>query len=239
MPLLPKTPYRLILTPAYSILPSSFPVLLHPLFISRDMQITKDNIRKELLQTAGRIFMQKGFLKTSMREIAEVSCVGLSNIYNYFKSKDEIFCEIVKPVTQAFEITLQKHHGSGRQDMNNMWSPDYLRQTTEEYLRIINRHGRLMELLLFRSQGSSLEKFKEQFTGRSTALVKEHAQRMRNEHPGLKLHVSDFTIHLHTVWMFSLLEECILYHPAPDEQERIVTEYVAFELAGWKELKSM
>lgn len=203
------------------------------------MQKVKDNIRGELLQTAERIFMQKGFLKTSMREIADVSCVGLSNIYNYFKSKDEIFCEILKPVTKAFEATLQKHHGSGRRDMDDMWSLDYLRQTTEEYLRIIHKQGRLMELLLFRSQGSSLEKFKEQFTGRSTELVKEHAQRMRNEHPGLELHVSDFTIHLHTVWMFTLLEEFIIYHPAPDEQERIVTEYVTFELAGWKELTKM
>lgn len=203
------------------------------------MQKAKDNIRKELLRTAERIFMQKGFLKTSMREIAEVSQVGLSNIYNYFKSKDEIFCEIVKPVTQAFETTLQKHHGSGRQDMADMWSPDYLRRTTKEYLQIINKHSRLMELLLFRSQGASLENFKERFTNRSTEFVKEHAQRMRNEHPGLKLYVSDFTIHLHTVWMFTLLEQCIIYHPAPDEQERIVTEYVTFELAGWKELTNM
>lgn len=178
------------------------------------MQKAKDNVRKEVLRAAELIFMEKGFPRASMREIADVAGVGLSNIYNYFVSKDEIFCEILKPVTQAFEDTLQKHHGSGRRDMDDMWSADYLRQTTEEYIRIIGRYGRLMELLLFRSQSSSLEKFKERFTDRSTALVKEHAQRMRAEHPELRFGVSDFTIHLHTVWMFTLLEEYIVHRPA-------------------------
>lgn len=203
------------------------------------MQKAKDNIRKKLLQTAECLFRQKGFSKTSMREISDISCVGLSNIYNYFENKNEIFCEIVKPVTQAFEVILQKHHGDGRQDFNDMWSPDYLQRTTEEYMDMIHKHRRLMTILFFRAQGSSLEKFREQFTNRSTELVKEHMQCMKKMHDGHHPDISDFTIHLHTVWMFTLLEEYIIYRPTPEELGKIITEYVTFELAGWRELTSM
>mgnify|MGYP002470759756 FL=1 len=57
------------------------------------MQIPKDNIRNNILKAAENIFLEKGYSKTSMREIAAKSNVVLSNIYNYFKNKDEIFCQ--------------------------------------------------------------------------------------------------------------------------------------------------
>ena len=50
------------------------------------MQIPKDNIRNNILKAAENIFLEKGYSKTSMREIAAKSNVVLSNIYNYFKS---------------------------------------------------------------------------------------------------------------------------------------------------------
>ena len=70
------------------------------------MQIPKDNIRNNILKAAENIFLEKGYSKTSMREIAAKSNVVLSNIYNYFKNKDEIFCQIVRPVTYAFDKML-------------------------------------------------------------------------------------------------------------------------------------
>lgn len=55
------------------------------------MQILKDNIRSRILDVAKQQFELKGYSKTSMREIAVDVGVGVGNIYNYFKSKDELF----------------------------------------------------------------------------------------------------------------------------------------------------
>ncbi|MFA6871618.1 MAG: TetR/AcrR family transcriptional regulator [Bacteroidaceae bacterium] len=38
-----------------------------------------------------------------MRNIAKNTGVGLSNIYNYFKNKNEILEEVLKPLLQALE----------------------------------------------------------------------------------------------------------------------------------------
>ena len=72
-----------------------------PLLCSREiklMQYSKDDIQKEILKAAEKVFLENGFPKASMREIAQEAQVGLSNIYNYFKSKDDIFCTVVRPV---------------------------------------------------------------------------------------------------------------------------------------------
>ena len=186
------------------------------------MQTPKEEIRNSLLESAGKLFLRKGFLKTSMREIARDAGVGLANIYNYFRSKDEIFRTVVQPVTLAFEQMAHSHHDSGGTDVLEMYAEPYLRKVTDEYVTLINSHRRKLEILLFRAQGSSLEDFRERYTDRTTAAV--------------NIAVSDFSIHLHTVWMFTLFEEIIMHRVKPREMKQVIAEYIRFETTGWKEL---
>ena len=75
------------------------------------MQTVKDHIKSDILQSAATLFLEKGYLKVPMREIAHKSGVGLSNIYNYFSCKDDIFVQIVTPAVRTFENMLDEHHG--------------------------------------------------------------------------------------------------------------------------------
>ena len=67
------------------------------------MQTLKSDIRNRILSAAKEQFMQRGYLKTSMREIADAVDVGVGNLYNYFENKDELFCVILRPVSDALE----------------------------------------------------------------------------------------------------------------------------------------
>ena len=62
------------------------------------MQIKKDYTREQIVEIAKRMFLKNGYAKTSMRDIAAGAGIGVSNIYNYFKSKDELFRHIVGPL---------------------------------------------------------------------------------------------------------------------------------------------
>ena len=177
------------------------------------MQIAKEHIRQNILNAALPLFYAKGYSKVTIREIADDSHVGLSNIYNYYNSKEDIFRELVQPVINDFEIMLDKHHGKSGSDIMEMY--------TEH---------------LFRSQGTSLENYKRDFADRSTEVVKEYFRNMKIKHPELNINISEFTIHLHTVWMFTMLEELIMHKKVSDEIEQIITEYMIFSTTGWREL---
>ncbi len=58
------------------------------------MQILKANTRNRILIVARQQFEQKGYSKTSMREIADLVGIGVGNIYNYFTNKNDLFCEV-------------------------------------------------------------------------------------------------------------------------------------------------
>lgn len=199
------------------------------------MQISKEHIRKNILQTAQSLFYTKGYAKVPMREIASKSHVSLSNIYNYYDSKEKIFQEIVQPAIDDFNRILDEHHGRSGTDIMEMFSDDYLQNLIKEYLSL-NKHRDRLFLLLFRAQGTSLEKFKDDFSDRSIAEVKRYFIRMKQKYPQINIDISDFTIHLHTVWMFTMLEELVMHRKEPQEIEKIVTEYMIFSTTGWKEL---
>lgn len=57
--------------------------------------IDREEYRKRIVVSAGKIFSHYGFKKTTMDEIAKALKMGKSSIYYYFESKEEIFEAVV------------------------------------------------------------------------------------------------------------------------------------------------
>ena len=111
-----------------------------PLLCSREiklMQYSKDDIQKEILKAAEKVFLENGFPKASMREIAQEAQVGLSNIYNYFKNKDDIFCTVVRPVISAFDRMMHEHHVRYGSDIMEMYSTESLCKNLRRYIELL------------------------------------------------------------------------------------------------------
>ena len=51
--------------------------------------------RGEILSAAEKVFAEKGFFLTTMREIAEAAEFGTGTLYNYFKSKEELYLTLI------------------------------------------------------------------------------------------------------------------------------------------------
>ena len=198
------------------------------------MQVLKGDIRRRILDVAGQQFARQGYAKTSMREVAARADIAVGNLYHYFPGKDDLFRALLSPVLSAFDTMLQRHHGMQGEDILLMKSETYLRTCIDEYVNLINRHRDLLNILLFQAQGSSLERFREDFTNRSTEVVKSWFAQMQARHPGIHTRVPDFLIHLHTVWMFTLFEELLMHSISGQEMEDVLHDYILFEIEGWK-----
>ncbi|MEA2097090.1 MAG: TetR/AcrR family transcriptional regulator [Candidatus Cloacimonadota bacterium] len=65
-----------------------------------------DDKKKRIIEIAEQLFAQYGFLKTTMEDIAKKVHMGKSSVYYYFKSKDDIFAEVIRKDTQIFQQKL-------------------------------------------------------------------------------------------------------------------------------------
>ena len=98
------------------------------------MQIKKDYTREQIVTVAKRVFLRKGFAKASMRDVAKGAGIGLSNIYNYFNSKDEIFRYIVASLIAKMEEMLKEHH-------DVRYHEEFLRYANGESDEMRTEHG--------------------------------------------------------------------------------------------------
>lgn len=56
--------------------------------------------RKYILETARRVFMEKGYKKVTMKDIVEACDISRGGLYLYFSSTSEIFKEVMKLETE-------------------------------------------------------------------------------------------------------------------------------------------
>ncbi len=200
------------------------------------MQTQKADIRSRIMSVSRELFTQKGFRGTTTRDIAAAAGIGLSNLYHYFSSKDELFVYLLKPTTDEMERLLDEHHGIKGNDIERMQDVNYTEESLKEYMGLIGKHRDALKMLLFHSEGSSLENYKEYYVNKATKQVITWFQAMKEKYPEINIEVSDFFIHLNNVWMFTLIEE-ILMHDLPEEETRtVLTDYIRFEVIGWKKM---
>ena len=205
-----------------------------------DMQIKKDYTREQILAAAKKAFLKNGFLKTTTRDIAKGAGIGLSNIYNYFRSKDEMFCHIVRPLIVEMERMVAEHHNEKYQEQFLKYasgeSDEMMTEHVQAYLRLIYHYREELELILFKAQGSSLENFIDAYTDVCTRQVLEFMNDFKQKNLGFSSVSSTFTYHVHTVWMFSFITEVIKHRLSRQEIEKAIEDYIQFEYSGWRAL---
>ncbi len=80
--------------------------------------------RQAILDAAAKAFIEKGFHKTSIDEIASNVELSVGTIYLYFKNKDELFVSLLfdglKKFTERFE-EIQGSNTSAREKIKQAW----------------------------------------------------------------------------------------------------------------------
>lgn len=70
---------------------------------------TKNGTKKEIIvETAARLFHEKGFSATSMRDLAEQVGVEAASLYNHIRSKSELLQEICFKVANEFTVNIEQ-----------------------------------------------------------------------------------------------------------------------------------
>lgn len=205
---------------------------------SIDMRVLKHDKYRAILKTARNEFIQKGFKDASMRSIAREANVGLSNIYNYFRNKDEIFLEIVTPARDHLFAFVKEQHTEKYIDFNFMSTIEYQEEIVEEYIQLLIKYREELRLLLFHSQGSSMENFRETLIEYLSSVSNYHKELIKKHYPQVK-DVSPFFTHALCAFMVSTVGEIITHNLEEQKIKEFFREYFRFQIAGWREITGL
>ncbi|MDF2937910.1 MAG: transcriptional regulator TetR family [Paenibacillaceae bacterium] len=81
---------------------------------SKETQERKDAKRQLIMNTAARVFSQKGYHNTSVKDIVEEASVSIGSFYFYFKSKEELFEELFVTISATFQEVEDRVLDTGR-----------------------------------------------------------------------------------------------------------------------------
>ena len=87
----------------------------------RDELLVKQK-REEIIQAASKVFAQKGYHQTTIRDISKVSGLGPGTIYNYVKKKEDILYLVYNKLTTVLTETLIetiKNHSDPMRQLEN------------------------------------------------------------------------------------------------------------------------
>lgn len=122
------------------------------------MQILKDEIKEAILTAATAEFLAQGFPNASMRKIAKQARVCVSNIYNYYPNKEELFYALTEPVSRY----LREFINQLEQTACPTKDPEMTEKIGHTLLDLSVNHSQSLQLLLDKSQGTRLAGFKEE-----------------------------------------------------------------------------
>ncbi len=122
------------------------------------MQILKDDIREKIIATATRLFYDQGYAETSMRRIANGIGMSVSNLYKYFKNKEDLFGEIVKGYHMQYLAGFKQFVSHDEKDNFNEGGNNMLAHTL---FNSIKADPIKFVLLMDKSKGTRYANFKE------------------------------------------------------------------------------
>lgn len=116
------------------------------------MQTLKDEVRNEIINRALEIFLRDGYLKASVRAIAKSAGISVSNLYNYYKNKEDIFYSITAEGYSHFSKISQAIVGY-KKDAGD-FARTYL---IPEISSLIKRHRVCFLLMMTKGEGTKYE----------------------------------------------------------------------------------
>ncbi|MCB1193732.1 MAG: TetR/AcrR family transcriptional regulator [Leptospiraceae bacterium] len=105
----------------------------------------------EILESARRLFESKGFLNTTLQDVAENAEISVGLIYRYFQSKEDIFASLALKGAKQFD----KHLGQCTRKAKQESLPvrEVLQDIAAEFFDFYSVYGEYFDMLLYSYKG--------------------------------------------------------------------------------------
>ena len=201
------------------------------------MQKLKDDIRQRIVAVAREEFIAHGARCTSVRTVARRAGIAVGNVYNYFRSKNELFCAVLQPLLDELNRYILSHNEERHLCIEVFDTFDYQNEYIGEMKRMVRLYRPELRLLLFNAEGTSLAGYKERIAEHQLKAGMEYLRLMKVRYPHINIDISPFFLHIaSSMWVNIFCE--LVEHEEYDESEVncALEQYAAYSMAGWREL---
>jgi AcrR family transcriptional regulator len=198
------------------------------------VQTKKSELKQTILMVARREFIRKGYRGANLRIIAQKTPCSLSNLYNYFESKDDLFKQLLEPrlneIRQAFEMAraILPPEGMVTYDLED-------EQRYHKYvIDYIDTHRQDLKLIFLKSHGSSVEQFQEYVIDEYQEMWTRYIHYLKENFPEkAKQRISDFFIHTISSSYLNSMMECLIHDIPYEDMLRYSEQLTVYSYYGF------
>lgn len=133
------------------------------------MQYLKDEVRNSIVEEALKEFKELGYKGASIRSIAKKANTSVGNIYKYFKSKEDLYENLIGSVYYRIMDYINQFH---KVEINHK-AEEIFYGLMEKIMEIFNDNSTEIAILFNKSNGSKYENCKSTFVDFVTRIVTE------------------------------------------------------------------
>ena len=192
--------------------------------------------REKLLISAKKEFLEKGYMKSSLRSICREAGVTTGALYFFFKDKEDLFISLVdRPLHMLFEM-IDHYYNKGleseevmREALNGDYEEDII--ISRAVIGFLYQYYDEFMLLIQKSQGSKYENWMDEFI----VLAERHFRMLADEFSKAKglNRIDNHIIH----WISHMQIESVVHTLVHDKSEAEAVENFEtmsrYVIAGW------
>lgn len=195
--------------------------------------------RKKLLDSAKQEFLDKGYMKASLRTICKNAGVTTGALYFFFQDKEDLLKQLVEEPLKGLISRVQSHFSeemSMESAVISIHDNSSDIKAAKEIVHYMYQHYDIFQILLTKSQGSMYEDITSRFADGIEKHYNELAERLA-EKSGIQK-PNHFMIH----WLSHIQIDAFIHllTHEQDEEKAVsqIGEVVVYLLAGWNGLFS-
>jgi len=204
--------------------------------VPRDKTESHEKIKKAALNE----FMKYGFENASMRRIAASCGMSASGLYKHFRSKEDMFSELVRP---AYEGLVKEVYDNISYDMDSLENSKELtkdiwddNEETVMVIKYIYKHYDAFKLIVCKSQGTEYENWIRDIAVLEEESTLKYIRFLKKKYKIKVRNISRNELHLFVITNINAIFQTVVHDFTQKEALRYARHLDAFYVAGWKSL---
>ncbi len=189
--------------------------------------------REKLLESAKREFMEKGYMKASLRTICKNAGVTTGALYFFFQGKEDLLKELVEGPLRGLMALIQQHFSEEMETFSgvvNLGADNADIRAAREIVRFLYQHYDVFLILLTKSQGSRYENLVNYIADWGEEHYKTLlAQGAGNGVPNLDEYIIHWTIYM----QINAFTHLLMHEPDVEKALVHIEKMVVFLVSGW------